>query len=204
MDKDHGKYLVPSNEEGGDILPNKQGITSKAEIDRTEFIGFLKTQNYFIDMLNEETIFNLDYLYDIHSMAFRELYDFAGNLRTVNMSKGGFVFPAARFLLRAMRTFESDFLLRLSHSFESNNALIKVIAQSHAELIYIHPFREGNGRTARLLSNLISIKHLSEPIDFGSILLDRKDQYIKAVQQASNQQYDLMEKLIKLGLSKID
>ena len=134
-------------------------------------------------------------------MVFDDLYDFAGKLRSVNISKGGFVFPASRFLFEAIKTFETEFLIRLSEPFDSRKEFITTLARSHAELLFIHPFREGNGRTARLLANLVSIRHLGEDVDFTTILRDNKDQYILAVQQASGQEYDLMEKLFIRGLS---
>ena len=52
---DQGKYLVPSDEQGGNILPNKRGFDSKTEIDKAEFIGFLKAQNHLIDQLDEKS-----------------------------------------------------------------------------------------------------------------------------------------------------
>jgi len=195
-----GKYLVPNSESEGEVLNNKQGLTKKAEVDEAEFIGFLMAQNHLIEELSEETTFDLDYLYKIHEIALGDLYGFAGTLRTVNMSKGGFVFPSAQFLPNAMETFEKDMLLKMSEPFESRSEFIKALASSHAELLYIHPFREGNGRTARLLANLISFKYFQKDINFIDILRNKKDLYIKAVQQSANQDYSLMEELISEGL----
>jgi cell filamentation protein len=196
-----GKYLVPDNEQQGDVLPNKLGLTLKNEIDKAEFLGFLKTQNKFIDELSFDTTFNLDYLYSLHSSALGEVYEFAGKLRTVNMSKGGFLFPAARVLHSAMEIFEKDILKSLSDKYDTDAEHITALAISHAELLYIHPFREGNGRTARLLANLVAYKHFQKHINFIDILRDKKDLYIKAVQQASIEEYSLMEKLIEEGLA---
>lgn len=195
--KDTGKYLVPEDEANFEVLPNRLGLTTKKEIDWVEFKGFLDAQNYFIDAVNEKTVFNLKFLYSIHKRALGHVYTFAGKLRTVNMSKGGFVFPASRFLPEAMSEFEKDILLKLSQPYKQKDEFIRDLAISHAELLYIHPFREGNGRTARLFANLIAFKHYNQEIDFPMILKQKSLEYIKAVQQATSKEYSLMEQLIK-------
>ena len=82
------------------------------------------------------------------------------------MSKGGFLFPAAKFISQNMKNFEKEILLNLPAKYESNEAFIKDIAIVHGGFLLIHPFREGNGRTARLLANLMVRKQGMKGLNF--------------------------------------
>lgn len=197
-EKDSNKYSVSGNEK--EVLPNKLGLTKKEEIDAAEFSGFLTAQIFLIQEIGEKTKFTVKYLHQIHKLALGDLYSFAGNLRTVNMSKGGFIFPASRFLPEAMDVFEKEMLLKLSNPYDDREQFTRDLARSHAELVYLHPYREGNGRTARLLASLIYLKQTGKHVNFSSILRERMDVYIKAVQQASKQEYGLMEALFSEAL----
>lgn len=75
----------------------------------------------------------------------------------MNISKGGFTFPAAKFLEASMGEFETSVLRKEPLIPASPEALIAHLAKVHGELLFIHPFREGNGRNARLLLDLISL-----------------------------------------------
>ncbi|TNE81953.1 MAG: cell filamentation protein Fic [Bacteroidetes bacterium] len=192
------KYLIPGEEL--EVLPNLLGIVNPQEIGRQEFIGFIKAQEYCIDRLEIETRFTLVYLLAIHKKALGRLYSFAGKLRTVNMSRGGFAFPAAHVLPQAMVIFESQMLQPLNNPFMESPEFIRCLARMHAELLYLHPFREGNGRTVRLFTNLISLKNCGVEVDFHLILENHKSAYIQAIQQSVVEDYSLMEELFSLAL----
>jgi cell filamentation protein len=74
--------------------------------------------------------------------------------------------------------------------------LIRDIARVHAELLFIHPFREGNGRTARLLANLMAAKAGHKLLELENFSKEKFDEYVKAVKLAANRDYSLMEKII--------
>lgn len=188
------KYTVPDNEAGSEILPNFLDLTTAEEIAEAEFLGFVHAEQKAIDELSDNTVFNILYLYKLHKDALGHLYSFAGKLRTVNMSKGNFSFAPASFLLQAMKDFESEFLNVLKEKLIDETALLKNLARMHAELLFIHPFREGNGRAIRMFTNLIYLSKTGKELDF-KILEHNLEIYIKAVQQASQKEYDLMEKL---------
>lgn len=187
------KYTVSSNEEDGEVLPNLLGLTSVEEIAETEFVGFIEAHNMAIDELTDDTQFDLSYLYTLHKNALGKLYSFAGKLRTVNMSKGNFSFPPAGFLAQSMQDFEVEFLDPLKNV--SDDELLVQLARMHAELLFIHPFREGNGRTVRLFTNIIYLSKTGKELDFN--ILDKNlKTYISAVQQAAQKEYKLMEGLL--------
>lgn len=189
------RYTINTNEASD--LPNLLGLTNPKEINEAEFIGFIHAQNTAIDALGEATIFSLEYLYTLHREALEAVYDFAGRLRTVNMSKNGFAFPAAAFLPSTMQTFEKMFLTPINQAAElDQKSFLLKLAALHAELLYIHPFREGNGRTVRLFTGLISLAKTGKDISFD--VLNEKDnfvRYVAAVQQAAAGEYTLMQEL---------
>ena len=192
------KYYIPEEEDNDVILHNKKGITDLKQLHQMEFSGFLKTQYQLLEELTNTTTFNLAYILRIHNMALSHLYDFAGKLRHVNMAKGGFMFPTARFLPQILQDFEKRFLLTLPDKYSSNDLLIHDIARVHAELLYIHPFREGNGRTARVLANLMAAKQGHDFLDLNKILKNNFENYVKAVQAATDENYKPMENIIRL------
>ncbi|MGA0556236.1 Fic/DOC family protein [Larkinella sp. VNQ87] len=194
------KYQVPYDQH--EQLPNRLGLVAAEEITLSEFEGFLRAEIQLTQELTSRTRFTGRYIQKIHQLALGHLYTFAGKWRTVNLSKGGFVFAAAQFLPDSMNLFEKSVLKKLPNRYADTEQLIDDIAVVHAELLFIHPFREGNGRTARLLANLMCRKQgLSalhwekiEPnpgakIPFGD--------YIQAVQQATGQNYKPMKHIIR-------
>ena len=98
------KYAAPASE--GDELPNLLGLTDAAEVAAAEFTGALRAEVAFAAALTADTRFSVAYLLDLHRAAFGQLYGFAGQLRTVNLSKGGFLFSASQFLPQTMQAFE--------------------------------------------------------------------------------------------------
>ena len=179
--------------EEGEDLPNKLGITDEEELHAAEFEGFLTAEILFTERLTPRTRFTVEYIREIHRVALERLYAFAGRFRTVNLSKGGFVFPAARFIPESMAAFEREFLLPLPDRYPGQESLVRDIARVHGELLFIHPFREGNGRTARILANLMARKQGHPGLNFEHIDFN---EYVIAVQQSARRDYSRMEKII--------
>lgn len=182
-----------TNGEEGEILPNLLGITDEETLHNAEFEGFLMAEILFTEKLTPKTKFSVKYICDIHRTALKELYSFAGHFRSVNISKGGFVFPAGRFIPDSMRIFEEEILSQLPDRYTSQQDLIKDIAKVHGELLFIHPFREGNGRTFRILANLMARKQGYPSLNFKKIDFN---EYIIAVQQVAQKDYSRMEQII--------
>ena len=189
------KYNPPDSQD--EVLPNLLGLKSVEEIGLSEFEGFLKAEILFTENLTQSTKFTVKYIMDLHKIALEHLYSFAGKLRTVNISKGGFVFPAARFLPDSMREFDNGILSNLSNNYESKEDLIRDIAVVHGELLFIHPFREGNGRTARIIANLMARKQGFDALKFGNFDKKSFPEYILAVQNSAGKDYNKMIELIK-------
>ena len=191
------RYDIPPDE--GELLPNKLDLSNRGAIDEEEVAGFLKAELDAIDELDSDTVFSLDYLYGLHREALGHLYDFAGRLRTVDMSKNGFMFAASRFLPQTMDVFEREYLDALNvREWNDVGPLVEHLAELHAELLYIHPFREGNGRIIRLYTKLVFLAKTGDELEFELITKDNNfARYVAAVQQASRKEYELMKELFR-------
>ena len=109
-------------------------------------------------------------LQQIHAYLFGGLYDFAGQIRTVNIAKGGFQFAMAQFLPQTLATIE-----------QMPESTFEEIANKYIEMNIAHPFREGNGRSTRIWLDLIFKKRLQKCVDWSKI--DKND-YLSAMQKS--------------------
>ena len=81
------------------------------------------------------------------------------------------------------------------HLVSERVAVVHVLAETHVELVLVHPFREGNGRLARILSTLMALQAGLPLLDFGLIAGERKEMYFAAVQAGLDKNYKAMEQL---------
>jgi cell filamentation protein len=109
-------------------------------------------------------------LQQIHAYLFGGLYDFAGQVRQKNISKGGFQFAVSRFLGETLRQIEA-----------MPEATFEEIADKYVEMNIAHPFMEGNGRTTRIWLDLMLKKQLSICVDWSKIT---KNDYMNAMIQS--------------------
>ncbi len=191
------KYEMPSGE--GEVLPNLLGLDSAQQIAEAEFEGFTEAEIVLTEELSGGTRFTVAYIQRIHRLALGHLYSFAGKWRDVNLSKGGFTFAAARFLPETMAAFEQEVMNDRGGSGEREGTIVH-IATVHAELLFIHPFREGNGRTARVLANLMARRAGLAPPRWGLIGEGEFDGYVRAVQAAADKDYAPMTALMRAML----
>ncbi|MCU4156915.1 Fic family protein [Carboxylicivirga sp. A043] len=192
----HSRYDIPGDNGQHDVLPNLLGISSIDAIHKVEFEGFLKAQYQLLEELTTKTQFDFSYIQRIHQLSLNKVYDFAGQFRTVNMTKGGFLFPTAKFLPRICHEFDEKIMHHLPNYYEDKKALIKDIAKVHAELLFIHPFREANGRVARILANMMAVKQGYDFLGFYKITQRQFKEYIIAVQAAADHNYQPMTDII--------
>ena len=116
-------------------------------------------------------------LQQIHAYLFGGLYDFAGQIRTVNIAKGGFQFAMAQFLPQTLATIE-----------QMPETTFEEIADKYVEMNIAHPFREGNGRATRIWLDLILKKQLQKCVDWSKI--DKND-YLNAMQKSVDDSSDI-------------
>ena len=109
-------------------------------------------------------------LQQIHAYLFGGLYDFAGQIRTVNIAKGGFQFAMAQYLPQTLANIE-----------QMPETTFEEIADKYVEMNIAHPFREGNGRSTRIWLDLILKKQLQKFVDWSRI---NKNDYLNAMQKS--------------------
>jgi len=109
-------------------------------------------------------------LQQIHAYLFGGLYDFAGQIRTLNTAKGGFRFAPVQFLPETLKNIEN----MPENSFEQ-------IADKYVEMNVAHPFMEGNGRSMRIWLDLILKKNLKLCVDWSKV---GKKEYLSAMEQS--------------------
>ena len=106
----------------------------------------------------------------IHAYLFDEIYDFAGKLREVNIAKGSFRFAPLMYLEAALKHIDA----MPQGSFDQ-------IIEKYVEMNIAHPFREGNGRAARIWLDLILKKELKRVVDWNAV---DKDEYLSAMKRS--------------------
>ena len=178
------------------VLKNRLGIKSAQEMDVAEARALEKAMSNFIRSYAEKHRFTAADLSALHKDWLGEIYDWAGKHRQVNISKDDFPFAAAAQVPKLMSLFERDVLQRNTPcNFKDRAEIIRALAETHVELVLIHPFREGNGRVARILSTLMALQAGLPLLDFGLIAGIEKEAYFAAVQAGMDKNYQPMEVL---------
>ena len=154
------------------MLENKLGITNSAELARTEeklskqkAIEMFETG--YLDSLQAGTY---ESLANIHKYLFADIYDFAGKLRTVNMSKSSFRFAPVMYLQSALENID-----------KMPQSTFDEIIEKYVEMNVAHPFREGNGRSTRIWLDLILKKEIGYVVDWSKV--DKED-YLLAMERS--------------------
>ena len=154
-------------------LENKLGITDSVELARVEEkISKSKAVKLFKNgILDSLKAGSFQALVEIHKYLFEEIYEFAGKIRIVNISKSSFRFVPIMYLEEAIKNIES-----------MPQSTFDEIIEKYVEMNIAHPFREGNGRSMRIWLDLILKKELQQVIDWSSV--DKND-YLLAMERSS-------------------
>ncbi len=194
--RDGKKYLTDvTNEEGLNlligILPSK-----KSDV----FLKWIKTKGTSIDeqsknkayglfesgVINDIEVGTIKGLKQIHAYLFGGLYDFAGQIRKLNISKGGFVFASVGYLEETLQTIE-----------KMPESSIEQIVKKYVEMNVAHPFMEGNGRATRIWLDLLLKKNLKKCVDWSKI---DKTEYLDAMKKSIVDYTDILT-LVKNALT---
>ena len=197
-----GRYAVDGNEGAfqpgsrGRVLANQLGIVRVGDMQVAETRALLDLTDALLDEVGEAQRFTAQDLCDWHRRWIGGIYPWAGEYRQVNMGKGGFQFASAHLIHGLMASFERDVLAICTPCDGMDDAqLLAALARTHAELILIHPFREGNGRLARLLNTLMSLQAGLPVLDFGGLRGRAKQDYIAAIHAALDRDYEPLEQV---------
>ena len=170
------------------VLENKLGITNSSELAREEerlskkrALELFETQRF-----NAMEAGTFKALKEIHKYLFQDVYDFAGELRTVNIAKGNFRFAPVMYLQAALENIE-----------KMPQATFDEIIEKYVEMNIAHPFREGNGRSTRIWLDLILKTELNLVVDWNKI--DKED-YLLAMERSPIKDIEIKH-LIKNALT---
>ena len=154
------------------VPENKLGLTDSAELAREEEqISKKKAVNLFdfaiLKLLSDGTY---NTLATIHKYLFEDIYDFAGEIRTVNMAKGNFRFAPLMYLQAALENID-----------KMPQSNFDEIVEKYVEMNIAHPFREGNGRSTRIWLDHILKNEIGKVVDWSKV--DKED-YLLAMERS--------------------
>ncbi len=185
----------------GLVLRNRVGIQSPEDMDELE-LRLLK-DTYEAVLLQDfpnRTLTVAD-LKAWHRLWLGNVYAWAGQERSVNLGKGGFLFASASLVPGLLQTFERELLSRYTPCGPlTPEGLVAAIAVTHVELILIHPFRDGNGRLARLLADVMAVQAGHEPLDYSS-WEQNKAAYLGAIHAGVASDYRPMGEFVARALA---
>jgi cell filamentation protein len=188
------------------VLRNKLGIQRKTEMDKIEADALIATQARYLGWITPEVTFTASLICQMHRDWLGEIYTWAGQYRTVEMSKDGFTWPPAFRIADNMERFEQKILaVKTPFRPSSHTQAIYDMAEIHAELLLIHPFRDGNGRLARWLIGLLCLQaNIPEPEYGFTGKRSRKqhEKYLQAVICGYNQDYRALADFFDDALSR--
>ncbi|WP_418180694.1 protein adenylyltransferase Fic [Aliarcobacter lanthieri] len=140
--------------------------------------------------INKIEVGTLKGLQQIHKYLFDGLYPFAGELRELNISKGGFRFANSLYL--------KEILLKIEQIPQSN---FKEIIEKYVEMNIAYPFLEGNGRTMRIWLDMILKKELKKVVDWQNV---SKELYLQAMERSPINDLEIRTLLGENLTSKVD
>ena len=161
------------------MLENKLGITDSAELARIEEKiskqkAVEKFESGYLESLEAGTF---ESLAKIHKYLFDEIYDFAGEVRKVNISKGNFRFAPLMYLDAALQSID-----------KMPQSTFDEIVEKYVEMNVAHPFREGNGRSTRIWLDLMLKKEIGYVVDWSKV--DKED-YLLAMERSPNKDIEI-------------
>ncbi len=172
------------------MLRNLLGITRVRDMNLAEAQALLLAQQHAVESYSEDHRFTAADIRNLHRDWLGPIYAWAGEYRNVNMSKDGFPFANALRVPDLMAELARGPLARRTPCQPAPDAeLALALAEVHAELILIHPFREGNGRIARLLAVLMGLQAGLPPLDFSPLEGRGKARYIAGIHAALDRDY---------------
>ena len=169
-------------------LENKLNITDQAELAREEerISKSCAKKMFETGYLNTLEPGTFETLKQIHKYLFEEIYEFAGELRKVNIAKGNFRFTPLAYLEEAVKNIE-----------KMPQSTYEEIIEKYVEMNIAHPFREGNGRSTRIWIDLILKKELNLVVDWSKV--DKTD-YLLAMERSPIKDIEIKE-LLKQSLT---
>ncbi|SMC00632.1 filamentation induced by cAMP protein Fic [Hymenobacter roseosalivarius DSM 11622] len=177
---------------------NLRGITTKEELNEQEALGVATVERFLLEEMEYPVVLSVQLVQELHRRAFAHLYDWAGQWRTQVPNVGAYLPPAAHRVPQLLYEFMDELRYRQQQlPIPDQQQVAALLAYAHHRLVAIHPFTNGNGRTARLFTNLLAYNY-----GYQEVVLYQREQgesrtaYLQAIRQGD--EYDLgpLEQLI--------
>ena len=183
------------------ILKNKKSIADLHELFVEEEKALARAYELLFDEIRSDTQISSELIKHVHGRIFSDLYEWTGRWRGVAISKEGTAWPPPDFLDEAMSIFEQDVLSKYpAATLIAGDLFCQAVGHIQGEFLAIHPFREGNARTIKLITDLLAIQTSRLALIYDASDADR-DCYIDAAKAAMLQNYDPMIAIITSALS---
>ena len=173
-------------------LENKLGITNSADLAREEekFSKKRAKELFEKDLLKDMEPGKFSSLKAIHKYLFQDVYEFAGEIRKVNIAKGNFRFAPLMYLKVALKNIDN---------MPQND--FNQIVEKYVEMNIAHPFREGNGRSTRIWLDHILKNEIGKVVDWGKV--DKED-YLLAMERSPIRDIEIKHVLSQALTDEID
>ncbi len=173
-------------------LKNKLGITNSVQLAKAEEKISKEKAALLFDtrLIDTFEVVTFKGLSDIHRYLFEDIYDFAGKIRTENIAKGAFRFASVMYLEEALE--------KISNMPQST---FEEIIEKYVEMNVAHPFREGNGRSARIWLDAILKKEINKVVDWSKA---NKQDYLFAMERSPVRDTEIKVLLKRALTDKID
>lgn len=183
------------------VLVNNRGVTDLPQLHLLEEELLAKAYETLLGEVRVSTPLTCELIRHAHHRIFGELFSWAGRWRTVNISKPGVTWPPPIYIDANMAALERETLRkhtpeRLKH----DDVFCKAVAEIQGEFLVIHPFREGNARTIKLVTDLLA-SQTGRPLLAYDQTARGRDLYIAAASQAFKRNYRPMESVIQRALA---
>lgn len=179
---------------------NKKGITDLAQLQALEKAGLARAYIKLLPEMHVGTPLTCAIIRQIHLSIFGDLYQWAGRWRTVNISKPGITWPPPDFIDENMARFERESLAKHpAFALTDDEDFFGAVAQIQGEFLVIHPFREGNARCIKLLTDMLAVQTGRPMLKYDQSDVGR-DRYIHAAGQAFRRSYSPMAEIIRQAL----
>lgn len=190
-----GTNYTPSIDE------NLLDISDKELLNLYETSGIAKCE-ILIQELDLATNFDISLVLEIHRTAFSELYGWAGKWRNIEVQVGKLIPPHPSQVPTLMYQFADDINYRLKRV-EEKQEIAELLTYLHHRFVWIHPFNNGNGRTARLLLNVAAMLKGFEPIKLYHREGEARAKYIEALRDADHGDMNALTALILVELTPL-
>ena len=184
------------------VLRNSLGLTSPRDVDSMEAALLAVAQARSYVQIETDTRITVDLIRSLHRSWLGSLYEFAGEIRTVDLAKDTVRFAPVAYMAGSLLGLDATFARYTPCDGMDLDRLVDAIARVHAELVLVHPFREGNGRLSRWVADLMALQAGFPPLEWGFDWnpVERRVRYFAALRRGFAMEFSPLESLVREAL----